>query len=94
MLFMSKFGPIQANIASPLAYSQNWSIRRLVDYSGYALMKLLSLGITNKFVLLSLTRNFHRLVRAKRVLRAQRKIHRIFGFKVFFGEKLAKVVQR
>ena len=27
-------------------------------YSGFALMKLLPFGITNKFVLLSLTRNF------------------------------------
>ena len=37
-------------------------ISRLVDYSGFALMKLLTLDITNKFVLFSLNRNFHRFV--------------------------------
>jgi hypothetical protein len=34
---------------------------RLTNYSGYALMILLPLGITNKFVLLSLTRKIHRI---------------------------------
>ena len=48
--------------------SQLSTLYRFTDYSGFAFMILLTLGIINKFVLLSLTRKIHRFIGAQRLI--------------------------